>query len=605
MFTVGASSSPVQSNIWVFTKVSLYNNITPSAPFRLFTDTRSSTLVPVTTYDATATLATLYLVDVFSSSTGTLRIGTITGAVGAETYTAGTSFPTATSANAWALTGPDAPQLGSAPPIETGDRRMQSCSYRNAFLWCVHHIFLPAANPTRTAVQWWQLTTDGIIQQRGRIDDSTGPTFYVYPSIAVNANNDVLIGYSRFSASQYASANYSFRQSCNAANTLQSDAVLKAGEGPYYKIGVTSQKNRWGDYSSTVVDPANDLDMWTIQEYAATPAGTGANNGNGRWGTWWGKVAGQSPLPADVGIAMTASPDPAAAGSNVTYAITVTNNGPNAATEVSVTDALPSGAGFVSAVPSQGTCSGASTVICNLGPINSSTTATVTLVVTATPGGTLSNTATVASASCDPVAGNNSASASTTVNNLVPVLGGISPSAAAAGSPAATLTVNGGNFVSTSTVNWNGAARATTFVSPTQLAATIPAADIAAEGTASVTVVNPAPGGGTSTAVTFTVTAPAAGGGKSRCFIATAAYGSPMATEVRYLRAFRDQYLLSHELGRWFVDRYYRFSPPLADRLRAHDGWRSVVRVALSPLVALSKWVVSSEAVDRQTVDRP
>ncbi|TMH43751.1 MAG: hypothetical protein E6H59_07640, partial [Betaproteobacteria bacterium] len=305
MFTVNASAFR-QSNIWVFTKASLYNNITPSAPFRLFTETNTSTLVPVMTYDAT--LATLYLVDVWNSPNGTLRISTITGALGAEIYTAGTSFPTVTSANGWAVTGPDAPQLGSAPLIETGDRRMQSCSYRNAFLWCVHHIFLPAANPTRASVQWWQLTTSGAIQQRGRIDDSSGATFYAYPSIAVNAKSDVLIGYSRFSASQYASANYSFRQCNDTANTLQSDAVLKPGEGPYYKIGATSQKNRWGDYSSTVVDPANDLDMWTIQEYAATPIGTGANNGDGRWGTWWGRVAAQSVQPADLGIAVTGSP---------------------------------------------------------------------------------------------------------------------------------------------------------------------------------------------------------------------------------------------------------------------------------------------------------
>ena len=603
MFTVNASAFR-QSNIWVFTKASLYNNITPSAPFRLFTETNTSTLVPVMTYDAT--LATLYLVDVWNSPNGTLRISTITGALGAEIYTAGTSFPTVTSANGWAVTGPDAPQLGSAPLIETGDRRMQSCSYRNAFLWCVHHIFLPAANPTRTAVQWWHLAPDGAIQQRGRIDDPSGATFYAYPSIAVNAKSDVLIGYSRFSASQYASANYSFRQCNDTANTLQSDAVLKPGEGPYYKIGATSQKNRWGDYSSTVVDPANDLDMWTIQEYAATPIGTGANNGDGRWGTWWGRVAAQSVQPADLGIAVTGSPDPVNVGNNLTYTITVTNNGPNTATEVSVSDALPSGMSFVSVTPSQGTCSGTSTVICNLVTINNSATATVSLVVTATPGGTVSTTVSVASCSSDPVTANNSATASTTVNNRVPVLGSISPSAATAGGPAATLTVNGGDFVSTSTVNWNGAARATAFVSPTQLTATIPATDIAAAGTASVTVVNPAPGGGTSAPATFTIAAGAGGGGGGGgCFIATAAYGSPMATEVRYLRAFRDQYLLPSKLGRWFVDQYYRFSPPLADELRAHDDWRAIVRVALSPLVALSKWVVSSETLEKQTVDRP
>src|SRR6185295_10089018 len=47
--------------------------------------------------------------------------------------------------------------------------------------------------------------------------------------------------------------------------------------------------------------------------------------------------------------------------------------------------------------------------------------------------------------------------------------------------------------------------RTTTFVSSTQLTAAIPASDIANVGTASVTVVNPAPGGGTSNALTFTI----------------------------------------------------------------------------------------------------
>ena len=91
----------------------------------------------------------------------------------------------------------------------------------------------------------------------------------------------------------------------------------------------------------------------------------------------------------------------------------------------------------------------------------------------------------------------------------------------------------------------------------------------------------------------------------SRCFIATAAYGSSMAREVRYLRAFRDEYLLTNKPGRWFVEQYYRLSPPLADELRAHDDWRAIVRFALSPLVALSKRLVSGETFEKQTVDRP
>ena len=86
-----------------------------------------------------------------------------------------------------------------------------------------------------------------------------------------------------------------------------------------------------------------------------------------------------------------------------------------------------------------------------------------------------------------------------------PTLTTLSPSSAVAGGPAFTLTVNGSNFVSGSVVRWNGANRTTTFVSATQLTAAITAADIAAAGSASVTVQNP--GGAVSNALTFTITA--------------------------------------------------------------------------------------------------
>lgn len=90
--------------------------------------------------------------------------------------------------------------------------------------------------------------------------------------------------------------------------------------------------------------------------------------------------------------------------------------------------------------------------------------------------------------------------------NPPPAITTISPSTAAAGGMAFTLTINGANFVAASMVSFGGTAPTTTFVSTTQLTAAIPAAAIATVGTAGVIVTNPAPGGGTSNAVNFTVT---------------------------------------------------------------------------------------------------
>jgi hypothetical protein len=72
-----------------------------------------------------------------------------------------------------------------------------------------------------------------------------------------------------------------------------------------------------------------------------------------------------------------------------------------------------------------------------------------------------------------------------------------------------------------------------------------------------------------------------------RCFIATAAHGSPLAEQVQVLRRFRDEVLLRSSAGRRLVRAYCRISPPLATLLRKTRWGRAAVRWLLQPLVLL------------------
>ncbi|MCP4650104.1 MAG: hypothetical protein GY853_08525 [PVC group bacterium] len=79
------------------------------------------------------------------------------------------------------------------------------------------------------------------------------------------------------------------------------------------------------------------------------------------------------------------------------------------------------------------------------------------------------------------------------------------------------------------------------------------------------------------------------GGGGGGCFIATAAFGTKMAKEVRVLCEFRDDYLLTNPLGRKFVKLYYTYSPPIADRIAQKPAVRKIIRISLKPLITLSR----------------
>ena len=86
------------------------------------------------------------------------------------------------------------------------------------------------------------------------------------------------------------------------------------------------------------------------------------------------------------------------------------------------------------------------------------------------------------------------------------------------------------------------------------------------------------------------------------CFIATAAYGTPMAEEIQILREFRDEYLLTNWVGQALVDIYYGTSPPVAEFITEHPSLKPVVRAGLLPAVAMSAVAVNTTPVEKTAI---
>ncbi len=210
---------------------------------------------------------------------------------------------------------------------------------------------------------------------------------------------------------------------------------------------------------------------------------------------------------ADLGVSANV-PAAATTGANLTYTLTVNNAGPAAASPATLVNSLPDASTLQSVTASQGNCSGGAVISCNLGNLNSGSSATVQFTITPLLATTLTNTATVSAPQGDPNLANNTAVSTTAASgsayNPAPAVTSIFPDFVQAGSGSFTLTVNGTGFAADSTVQANSTALPTTFVSATQLTATVDADTVAALGWSWVNVTSPSPGGGTSSSLPLT-----------------------------------------------------------------------------------------------------
>jgi uncharacterized repeat protein (TIGR01451 family) len=132
--------------------------------------------------------------------------------------------------------------------------------------------------------------------------------------------------------------------------------------------------------------------------------------------------SGAPPPPANADLALTKadSPDPVAVGGRLTYTIAVSNTGPSRAQAVTVADSLPPSTTLVGATITQGSCSGTTTITCTVPSLERGAAATITIAVTPTAGGPLSNTASVSASTPDPNGANNTATTTTTVTGAPP-----------------------------------------------------------------------------------------------------------------------------------------------------------------------------------------
>lgn len=250
----------------------------------------------------------LYLVDNSGWSSGgvfLIRISEITGTGPAPVWSAtpGSPFPGTglfSVANNFFYGQINAPQLGTGGLVRTNDPRMLNAIFRNGRIWCTQSAGLPIGGPPdRTAVFWYQLDPLAMptpIVQSGFLDGGVG-VHHFFPSITANSLDEALLGFSRSDASKFVEAVYTSRFASDPPGTMDPISVLKLGEDSYIKDFGTGSI-RWGDYSAAVIDPRNDICMWTIQEYAATDVGPNPNDD--RWGTWWGMVCSCLAQPGDV-----------------------------------------------------------------------------------------------------------------------------------------------------------------------------------------------------------------------------------------------------------------------------------------------------------------
>lgn len=314
MFKSGRTFSG--SNMWVVNKASLIaGTLTVTGFPQTLTGTNMYTPQGVHNDDAGATNG--YFIGASQTAYSKLVIRRVNYAA---TPTLSGDLAIATSAT---YTPKTVPTLGGTA-IDGGDRRLFAAMIKKnkiagtTSLWVAQGTLLTKAGiggstGDRDGALWLEIgnlaTTPTILQSANLYDGvnaTSAAVYYTYPTIATSGQGHSLMGFTSAGPAKYCQAAVAGRYRTDAVATFNTPVDFTTTTSAY-----NPSANRCGDYTQTVVDPSDDMTMWTFSEYApATNA--------------WGVRAGQfkAPAPATPSLASV----PTCGTSTVTINGTSVNN---------------------------------------------------------------------------------------------------------------------------------------------------------------------------------------------------------------------------------------------------------------------------------------
>jgi hypothetical protein len=173
------------------------------------------------------------------------------------------------------------PALGTSTSLDALDDRLFAAQIRKnkitsvTSLWTAHNIRVDAtgvggSGGTRTACRWYEITnlsSTPTLNQSGTLFDAaaSNPIFFWIPSVAMSGQGHMSLGSTRAGTGRRAEIVVAGRLSSDGLGTTQSFTLAQTSTTAY-NITITNPQ-RWGDYSQTVIDPNDDMTMWTFQEY--------------------------------------------------------------------------------------------------------------------------------------------------------------------------------------------------------------------------------------------------------------------------------------------------------------------------------------------------